>query len=127
MWKEWYYFVGVALDGGSNQQSAMADIVEEDESEKVEIILKTIGPAPTSRLLVPSFIKVKLFPNSTHFIFQFLVRVSSSYSLLKSYIMNASPNFDFLVHTAYSLYLIHKLYFFFDSKLTVLLGFGRRI
>ncbi|PNY10928.1 hypothetical protein L195_g007522 [Trifolium pratense] len=45
----------------SNQQSAMADIVEEDESEKVEIILKTIGPAPTSRLRVPSFIKISSF------------------------------------------------------------------
>ncbi|XP_057416815.1 uncharacterized protein LOC130711281 isoform X2 [Lotus japonicus] len=38
----------------------MEDIVQEHESEKkVEIILKTIGPARPSRLLVPSSIKVR--------------------------------------------------------------------
>lgn len=39
----------------------MGDIVEDDESEKVEIVLKTIGPAPPSRLLVPSSIKVSRY------------------------------------------------------------------
>ncbi|KAK7330875.1 hypothetical protein VNO77_25081 [Canavalia gladiata] len=33
--------------------------MEEHESEKVEIVLKTIGPARPSRLLVPSSIKVR--------------------------------------------------------------------
>ncbi|KAJ1428936.1 putative domain SAYSvFN [Sesbania bispinosa] len=37
----------------------MGDIEEEHESEKVEIVLKTIGPARPSRLLVPSSIKVR--------------------------------------------------------------------
>ncbi|XP_061368619.1 uncharacterized protein LOC133311574 [Gastrolobium bilobum] len=37
----------------------MGDIAEEHESEKVEIVLKTIGPARPSRLLVPSTIKVR--------------------------------------------------------------------
>ncbi|KAL6551286.1 hypothetical protein OROMI_021774 [Orobanche minor] len=37
----------------------MVDIVQEHESEKVEIVLKTIGPARPSRLLVPSSIKVR--------------------------------------------------------------------
>ncbi|AES90832.1 uncharacterized protein [Medicago truncatula] len=38
----------------------MVDIVSEHESEKtVEIVLKTIGPAPPSRLRVPSSIKVR--------------------------------------------------------------------
>lgn len=39
----------------------MGDIVEDDESEKVEIVLKTIGPAPPSRLLVPTSIKVSRY------------------------------------------------------------------
>ncbi|XP_004509013.1 uncharacterized protein [Cicer arietinum] len=38
---------------------SMVDIVEEDKSEKVEIVLKTIGPSPPSRLLVPPSIKVR--------------------------------------------------------------------
>uniref|UniRef100_K7KPM3 Ubiquitin-like domain-containing protein n=1 Tax=Glycine max TaxID=3847 RepID=K7KPM3_SOYBN len=33
-------------------------VMEEHDSEKVEIVLKTIGPARPSRLLVPSSIKV---------------------------------------------------------------------
>ncbi|KAL6547380.1 hypothetical protein OROMI_023101 [Orobanche minor] len=37
----------------------MVDIVQEHESEKVEIVLKTIGPVRPSRLLVPSSIKVR--------------------------------------------------------------------
>ncbi|KAL6559649.1 hypothetical protein OROGR_004766 [Orobanche gracilis] len=37
----------------------MVDLVQEHESEKVEIVLKTIGPARPSRLLVPSSVKVR--------------------------------------------------------------------
>jgi len=62
VWEKSYCSCILAVGRGS----AMVDIVSEDElsEKKVEIVLKTIGPAPPSRLRVPSSIKVSFnFPN----------------------------------------------------------------